>query len=109
MNWKGYRRKLPWPNLRHYQVIFLEGLRNPTKNNTIFLDITPRRHIPEDGTLHKPRRYNVKSYSLRTSGYRRLGRHSNSAPSVYMLETLSLEPACSVLLLKLKVPYLLPS
>lgn len=58
MNRKGYTKKLFWPNLRHYQVIFLEGLRNSMKNNSIFLDVTPRSHIPEDGSLH-----NVKAYS----------------------------------------------
>jgi hypothetical protein len=32
MNWKGYERKRPWPNLRCYHGICLEGLRETTKN-----------------------------------------------------------------------------
>jgi hypothetical protein len=33
MNWKGYGRKRSWPNLRQYPGIFLEGLREITKNS----------------------------------------------------------------------------
>jgi hypothetical protein len=32
MNWKGYERKLSWPNLRKYPGIFLEGLMKTMKN-----------------------------------------------------------------------------
>jgi hypothetical protein len=32
MNRKGCGRKRPWPNLRYYSSICLEGLRNITKN-----------------------------------------------------------------------------
>lgn len=28
MNWRGYRRKLSWPSLRHYSRICLEGQKN---------------------------------------------------------------------------------
>jgi hypothetical protein len=31
MNWKGCRRKLSWPNVRHYTSICPEGLRKTTK------------------------------------------------------------------------------
>jgi hypothetical protein len=27
MTWTGYERKLPWPNLRHYPGLCLQGLR----------------------------------------------------------------------------------
>jgi hypothetical protein len=30
-NWKGCGRKWPWPNLRYYPEICLEGLRRTTK------------------------------------------------------------------------------
>jgi hypothetical protein len=32
MNWKGCERKRPWPNLRYYVGIFLEGLRRIMNN-----------------------------------------------------------------------------
>jgi hypothetical protein len=31
MNWEGYEKWLPWPNLWHYPGISLEVLRKPTK------------------------------------------------------------------------------
>jgi hypothetical protein len=32
MNWRGCGRKRSWPNLRHYLGIYLEGLKEITKN-----------------------------------------------------------------------------
>jgi hypothetical protein len=32
MKWKGWERKLSWPNLKYYPGICLEGLRKTTKN-----------------------------------------------------------------------------
>jgi hypothetical protein len=32
MNWKGYRRKQSWPNLRYYPGICMLGQRKTTKN-----------------------------------------------------------------------------
>jgi hypothetical protein len=32
MNWKGFGRKRPWPNVRFYSKIRLEGLRKTMKN-----------------------------------------------------------------------------
>jgi hypothetical protein len=34
MNWKGYGRKLYWPNFWYYPVICLEELRESTKNHS---------------------------------------------------------------------------
>jgi hypothetical protein len=33
MNWKGCGRKQPWPNLRYYASICMEGLRKTTNNS----------------------------------------------------------------------------
>jgi hypothetical protein len=35
MNWNGCEEKRSWPNLKHYPVIFLEGLRKTTKTLSI--------------------------------------------------------------------------
>jgi hypothetical protein len=35
MNWKGFGRRRLWPNLRYYLRICLQGLRNPTKKNSV--------------------------------------------------------------------------
>jgi len=32
INWKGYGRQWPWPNVRHYPAIYLEKLRNTANN-----------------------------------------------------------------------------
>jgi hypothetical protein len=32
VNWKGFGRKLSWPNFWYYPVIRLDGLRKTTKN-----------------------------------------------------------------------------
>jgi hypothetical protein len=32
MNWKGFERKLQWPNFKYYSSIRLQGLRTITKN-----------------------------------------------------------------------------
>jgi hypothetical protein len=38
MNWKGYGKKQPWPNLRYYPSICQEGLRETTKTSVRIAD-----------------------------------------------------------------------
>jgi hypothetical protein len=40
MNWKGFSRKISWPNLRYYPGICLEGLKKRRKTS---IRITGRR------------------------------------------------------------------
>jgi hypothetical protein len=56
MNRKGCGRKRPWPNLRYYNGIFLEGLRKTTKNlsrdsRSPGRDLNPRPPEYESGVL----------------------------------------------------------
>jgi hypothetical protein len=62
INWKGRGRKRLLPNLRHYHEIYLQGLRETTKNINQYMlspsrDLNPVPHEYEAGVLKtRPRR-----------------------------------------------------
>jgi hypothetical protein len=46
MNWKGYRRRRSWVNLRHHPDISLEGLRKTKKSIIVSVSADNRiRHL----------------------------------------------------------------
>jgi hypothetical protein len=65
VNWKGYRRKRAWPNLRYYIGICLEELRKIPKNFSRFpvrvLNLGPPKHKSEV-LITGPRRQTLASH-----------------------------------------------
>jgi hypothetical protein len=72
MSWKGYGRKLSWPNLRYYPGICLEGLRK-TKKNLSQDSRSPGRDEPASATT-----WTWRSVCFSSRDWGRVGARVNS-------------------------------
>jgi hypothetical protein len=53
MNWKGYERKLSWPNLSYYTGISLEGLRKTMKISVGIVGVLAKIRIEQFPKIQK--------------------------------------------------------
>jgi hypothetical protein len=65
LNWRGYGRKRPWPDLRYYSGICLEGRRKATKTQSgePNRDLNPGPPKYKAGFLTQTRR-SVEGYDI---------------------------------------------